>query len=175
MDWATRRSRFDPWHRWKDFSSSLCVQTSPGAHTASCTMGTEGPFLGAKAQPGRDADHSPHLVPRSIMSRSYPPPPSAFMALAFIYTVLSHRPNKLHFVATQETFNTLIWNWWWTFQLIRDLPKKHYICFHIILFHWCTVIQTKINYLHLKINHSTAILLQSSSRKAPFITTSSGF
>jgi hypothetical protein len=24
-----------------------------------------GPFLGAKARPGRDADHSPHLVPRS--------------------------------------------------------------------------------------------------------------
>jgi hypothetical protein len=36
----------------KDFSSSLCVQTGSGAHPASCTMGTGGPF------PGRDADHS---------------------------------------------------------------------------------------------------------------------
>jgi hypothetical protein len=28
----------------KDFSSSLCVQTGSGAHPASCTMGTGGPF-----------------------------------------------------------------------------------------------------------------------------------
>jgi hypothetical protein len=43
----------------KDFSSSLCVQTGSGAHPASCTMGTEGPFPGGKARPRRDADHSP--------------------------------------------------------------------------------------------------------------------
>jgi hypothetical protein len=34
-------------------------------------------------RPGRDADHSPHLVPRSLMSRSYTPLPlSSFKALA---------------------------------------------------------------------------------------------
>jgi hypothetical protein len=43
----------------KDFSSSLCVQTDSGAHPASCTMGTGGPFPGAKARPGRDVGHSP--------------------------------------------------------------------------------------------------------------------
>jgi hypothetical protein len=43
----------------KDFSSSLFVQTGSGAHPASCTMGTGGPFPGGKAWPGRDADHSP--------------------------------------------------------------------------------------------------------------------
>jgi hypothetical protein len=43
----------------KDFSSILCVQTGSGAHPASCTMGTGSPFPGAKARPGRDADHSP--------------------------------------------------------------------------------------------------------------------
>jgi hypothetical protein len=43
----------------EDFSSSLCVQTGSGAHSASCTMGTGGPFPGGKARPGRDADHSP--------------------------------------------------------------------------------------------------------------------
>jgi hypothetical protein len=43
----------------EDFSSSLCVQTGSGAHRASCQMGTGGPFPGAKARPGRDADHSP--------------------------------------------------------------------------------------------------------------------
>jgi hypothetical protein len=55
----------------KDFSSSLCVETGSGAHPASCTIGTGGPFPGAKARPRRDADHSLPLVPRSRMSRSY--------------------------------------------------------------------------------------------------------
>jgi len=41
--------------RWgQDF---LPVQTGPGAHPASCTMGT-GSFPGGKVQPGRAADHS---------------------------------------------------------------------------------------------------------------------
>jgi hypothetical protein len=44
----------------KDFSCSLFVQTGSGTHPASCTMGKGGgPFPGAKARPGRDADHSP--------------------------------------------------------------------------------------------------------------------
>jgi hypothetical protein len=43
----------------KDFPLSSCVQTGSGAHPASCTMGTGDPFLGGKARPGRDADHSP--------------------------------------------------------------------------------------------------------------------
>jgi hypothetical protein len=43
----------------EDFSSNLCVQTGSGAHPASCTVGTVGPFPGDKARPGRDADHSP--------------------------------------------------------------------------------------------------------------------
>jgi hypothetical protein len=43
----------------KDFSSSLCVQTGCGAHPASCTVGTGGPFSGAKVRPVRDAGHSP--------------------------------------------------------------------------------------------------------------------
>jgi hypothetical protein len=43
----------------KDFFSILSVQTGSGAHPASCKMGTGGPFLGVKARPGRDADHSP--------------------------------------------------------------------------------------------------------------------
>jgi hypothetical protein len=40
------------------------VQTGSGAHPASYPMGTGGQFPGGKARPGRDADHSPHLVPR---------------------------------------------------------------------------------------------------------------
>jgi hypothetical protein len=42
-----------------DFSSTLCVQTGSGAHPVSRAMGTEGPFPGARARQGRDADHSP--------------------------------------------------------------------------------------------------------------------
>jgi hypothetical protein len=36
----------------KDFSSSLFVQTGSGAHPASCTMGTGGPFPGGKSAAG---------------------------------------------------------------------------------------------------------------------------
>jgi hypothetical protein len=46
-------------------------KTGSGAHPTSCTVGSRGTFLGGNARPGRDADHSPHLVPRSRMSRSY--------------------------------------------------------------------------------------------------------
>jgi hypothetical protein len=46
----------------KDFSSILCIPTGSEAHPASCPMGIGGIFPGSKAQPGRDADHSP---PRS--------------------------------------------------------------------------------------------------------------
>jgi hypothetical protein len=46
------------------FSSNLCAQTGSGAHPASCTMGTGVLSPGLKWGPGRDADHSPHLVPR---------------------------------------------------------------------------------------------------------------
>jgi hypothetical protein len=36
----------------KDFSSILYVQTGSGAHPASCTMGTGGPFPGCKSEAG---------------------------------------------------------------------------------------------------------------------------
>jgi hypothetical protein len=53
------------------FYSSLCVQTGSGVHPPSYPLGTGSPFPGSKTRPWRDADHSPHLVPRSWMSRSY--------------------------------------------------------------------------------------------------------
>jgi hypothetical protein len=49
-----------------DFSSSLCVQISSWAHSASCQMGTGGPFPGGKALPGREADHSPPLNAKDV-------------------------------------------------------------------------------------------------------------
>jgi hypothetical protein len=75
-DWTTER-----WVRSlteaEDFSSNVCVETCSEAHPASYPMGTRAPFPGCKARPVRDADHSPHLVPRSRMSRSYISPPQA--------------------------------------------------------------------------------------------------
>jgi len=41
---------------------SAPVQTGPGAHPVSCTMGT-GSYPGVK-RPGRGVDHPPHLVMR---------------------------------------------------------------------------------------------------------------
>jgi hypothetical protein len=43
----------------KDFYCILCVKTGSGAHTASCPMGTWGPFPAGKVRLGLDADHSP--------------------------------------------------------------------------------------------------------------------
>jgi hypothetical protein len=47
-DWTTGLSRLDPRQRRENISSSLCVQTGSGAHPASCTIGTGGPFPGVK-------------------------------------------------------------------------------------------------------------------------------
>jgi hypothetical protein len=44
----------------KDFSCSLCVQTGSGAHPDSCTMGTVGPFPGAKR--GRGVTLTTHHI-----------------------------------------------------------------------------------------------------------------
>jgi len=39
-------------HYAENFSSNLFVQTGSGAHPASCTMGTGGPFPGGKSAAG---------------------------------------------------------------------------------------------------------------------------
>jgi hypothetical protein len=67
--------------RGRGFFSSLCVQSSSGAHPASCTMGTGGLFPWVKHGRGMMLTTHPHLVLRLRMSRSYTSsPPSAFMA-----------------------------------------------------------------------------------------------
>jgi hypothetical protein len=63
------RSGFDPRYRRKYFSSSFCVQT--GAHPASCTVGTGGPFPSIKRGQTVTLTTHLHLVPRSRLSRSY--------------------------------------------------------------------------------------------------------
>jgi hypothetical protein len=78
----------------KDFPSNLCVQTGSGAHPASYTKGTGGPFPGVKRGEGMTLTTHPHLVPRSGMSRSYIPLPKApswrvlcfaLLCFAFVY------------------------------------------------------------------------------------------
>jgi hypothetical protein len=59
-DWMTGRSRFDPRQRQKEFFSSLCVQTGSGAHRASYSMGTGGPFPGEKR--GRGVTLATHPI-----------------------------------------------------------------------------------------------------------------
>jgi hypothetical protein len=55
----------------KDFSSNFYVQTGYVAHPTSCTMGTGGPFPGAKRGRGVTLTTYSHLALRSRMSRSY--------------------------------------------------------------------------------------------------------
>jgi hypothetical protein len=79
MSWVSSVSIVSDYRLWmtgvqslagaKDFSSSLCIQTSFGAHPASYAMSTRGPFPRGKVWLGRDADHSPPLVLMSRMSR----------------------------------------------------------------------------------------------------------
>jgi hypothetical protein len=54
----------------KGFPFSLCVKSSSESHPV-YLMSSGGPFPRGKARPGRDADHSPHLVSKSRMSKSF--------------------------------------------------------------------------------------------------------
>jgi hypothetical protein len=67
-DWTTGfRSQTEA----KDFSSSLCVQTSPEAHRASYPMGNGCPLPTLKRGRGVTLTTHSHLLLRSRMSRSY--------------------------------------------------------------------------------------------------------
>jgi hypothetical protein len=58
-DCYTGRTAFDLDRGKGIFSSSVYVQKRSGANSDSYRMGSGGPFSGAKARPGRDADDSP--------------------------------------------------------------------------------------------------------------------
>jgi len=72
--------------RWgQDF---LPVQTGPGAHPASCTMGT-GAFPGVKSGRGVLLTTHPLLAPRPWKSRAIPLPPSGHeLGLSRLFIVL---------------------------------------------------------------------------------------
>jgi len=61
MDWTVRGSNPSGWEGGGATFSEL-IQTGPGAHPASYTMGT-GSFLGENSS-GHGVDHLPNLAPR---------------------------------------------------------------------------------------------------------------
>jgi hypothetical protein len=70
-------------------------KTGSGAHPASCTIGTRGPFPGGKALPGRDADHSPPPTAEAENEWERPLPTSAFMAWSETALALSWQEYRL--------------------------------------------------------------------------------
>jgi hypothetical protein len=69
LDDQSSRARFPAWAG--NFSLHHRVQNGSGAHPASYPMRTRGSFPGRVKRPGREADHSPHLVPRPKNEWSY--------------------------------------------------------------------------------------------------------
>jgi hypothetical protein len=90
-----------------DCSSNLCVQTISETHPASYRMGSGSPFPWGKTQPGRDADHSPDLTPRTIMSRIYTSSPPCRQyggrgtVILLLYSLWSTRPSVFEGKATR--------------------------------------------------------------------------
>jgi hypothetical protein len=79
----------------KDFSSSLCDQTSPEAHPASYPMGTSGPFPGVNRGRAVTLTTYYHLLPRSRMSRSYIPSLlSDYMACSVTVLFFTSKPRN---------------------------------------------------------------------------------
>jgi hypothetical protein len=70
-----------------DFSFSIFVRTSSGAHSASCVMGTGDSFPGSKAQLGRDAHKSPPSSAEVKVSELYILSPQA-PSMAYSETTL---------------------------------------------------------------------------------------
>jgi hypothetical protein len=95
----------------KDFYCSLCVQICSGAHPASFTMGTGGPFAGVKRGRGVTLTTHPHLVPRSRISRSYtssPPPQATPWRVAGLLYPTFTGPRTLKVLLINAKFRTAI-------------------------------------------------------------------
>jgi hypothetical protein len=93
----------------KDFSSSVCVQTDSGAHPASCTMGTGGPFPGVKRGRGVTLTTHPHLVPSSRMNRAIflsPQAPPWRVAGLLCFALLRYMYSTMHCGLTQLLSNS---------------------------------------------------------------------
>jgi hypothetical protein len=93
-----------------NFSSSLYVQTSSGAHPASCTVGTRGPFTGTKARSLHDTYNSPPIYcrGRQLVGAISALPPSTFMACSG--TALAFYCMKQECYCHASTFRSVVIN-----------------------------------------------------------------
>jgi hypothetical protein len=113
----------------KDFSSSLCVQTSSEAHPASCPKGTGGPFSGGKVQLGNDADHSPPLsaevmnVLELYFLSPQAPPWCVVGLLENIYKKCALQI-RAHLCSLVLLRSRLPWS---TMKLINEFPFRHLV------------------------------------------------
>jgi len=100
-------------------SFSAPVQTDPGAHPASYTVGT-GPFPGVK-RPGRGVDHLPQLAPRLKKEWAIPLPPLwAFVGCSRVTFTFTCRPALGRSVAGRYNVQCV-------YSLARTVPpnRKH--------------------------------------------------
>jgi hypothetical protein len=98
MDWTKGLSSFDSRQRQRGFFLQPVYPDRLSSPTSLLSNGYRGPFPGDKARTGRDTDHSPHLVPRSWMSRSYTPLPLRLQMCVdgLIYLFFSQLMGQLH-------------------------------------------------------------------------------
>jgi hypothetical protein len=83
-------------------------------------MGTRGPFPGSKARPGREADHSPHLVPRSRMTRSYTS--STLNHFNWVQTLVPHLFNIYGNIIILSSKSRNVWN---VGKFLGDYSTQH--------------------------------------------------
>jgi hypothetical protein len=122
-------------------SFSAPVQTGPGAHPASCTMGT-GSFQGIKS--GRSVTLTPHplIVPWSWKSRAIP-----LLPLWAVLPVQSLSAcTRVHFIFTLSNAQTDILFFDGNFQLLTR---------------YCTAVFTKLNNSSLRVGSSCGLLRRS--------------
>ena len=94
---------------------SAPVQTGPGAHPASCTMGT-GSFPGVKSGRGVTLTPHPFLVPWSRMSRAIP-----------LLPLWAVRPVQSLSACTRVYFTSLY------FHVLKLLPQTEKCCYFIVV------------------------------------------
>ena len=124
---------------------SAPVQTDPGAHQISYTMGT-GSFLGVK-RPGRGVDHPPHLAPRLKKEYSYISTPPLGLRGLFegeLYAYLLHAPGETTNKCTYKQFSTAQ-------RHIHDPLREVYVankCASLTM-NCCRRIRTKTKLMHV--------------------------
>jgi hypothetical protein len=115
----------------KDFLSSLCVQTSSGAHPASYPMGTVGPFPRGKAQSGPGTDITLiYCRGQGWVGAIYSLLLSAWMACSGTDLLLLQ-----HITCSPQFCKHVVtaWYrqmWWWFPGLIQELYTIHPIALH---------------------------------------------